>query len=445
MAKYDLTSQLAPYLDRHLVFPLLEFLSAKKIYNENEILQTKLNILNKTNMVDYILEIRQQLNLTEDESEPINALQKKREHVLEQLQQLQSEAQVVIGIMNNEEASKSLDGMRDSKSITHFLQNEYGLKPEMMESLYKLGKFRYECGNYSVTSTLLYFYINVMPTTDKNYLNVLWGKLASEILLQQWDSALEELNRLRDFIDCNSFGSTLQVLTQRTWLIHWSLFVFFNHSKGRDLIIDMFLYKNNYLNAIQTMCPHILRYLATAVIINRPRRSALKDLVKVIQQESYTYKDPITEFLEHLYVNFDFESARLKLHECEIVLYNDFFLIACLEDFIENARLMIFETFCRIHQCISIQMLASKLNMEPDEAECWIVNLIRNARLDAKIDSKLGHVVMGAQPLSPYQQLLEKVDSLSVRSEALLTLIERKLKSRTQDIRWGAQDFAINA
>ena len=34
-------------------------------------------------------------------------------------------------------------------------------------------------------------------------------------------------------------------------------------------------------------------------------------------------------------------------------------------------------------------MLADKLNMVPDEAERWIVNLIRNARLDAKIDSKL--------------------------------------------------------
>ena len=34
-------------------------------------------------------------------------------------------------------------------------------------------------------------------------------------------------------------------------------------------------------------------------------------------------------------------------------------------------------------------MLAEKLNMNPDDAEKWIVNLIRNARLDAKIDSKL--------------------------------------------------------
>lgn len=79
-------------------------------------------------------------------------------------------------------------------------------------------------------------------------------------------------------------------------------------------------------------------------------------------------------------------------------------------------------------------MLAEKLNMNPEEAECWIVNLIRNARLDAKIDSKLGHVVMGTQPLSPYQQLLEKIDTLSVRSEALQQLIERKVKAKTHEV-----------
>lgn len=32
--------------------------------------------------------------------------------------------------------------------------------------------------------------------------------------------------------------------------------------------------------------------------------------------------------------------------------------------------------------------VAEKLNMQPDDAERWIVNLIRNARLDAKIDAK---------------------------------------------------------
>jgi len=51
-------------------------------------------------------------------------------------------------------------------------------------------------------------------------------------------------------------------------------------------------------------------------------------------------------------------------------------------------------------------MLADKLNMTPDEAERWIVNLIRNARLDAKIDSKLvrpsrGTSVVYNPPQSP--------------------------------------------
>lgn len=39
-------------------------------------------------------------------------------------------------------------------------------------------------------------------------------------------------------------------------------------------------------------------------------------------------------------------------------------------------------------------MLADKLNMTPEEAERWIVNLIRNARLDAKIDSKLVSIMI---------------------------------------------------
>lgn len=77
----------------------------------------------------------------------------------------------------------------------------------------------------------------------QNYLNVLWGKLASEILVHNWESALEDLNKLREYIDNNTFGSALHLLQQRTWLIHWSLFVFYTHPKGKDLLIEMFLYK----------------------------------------------------------------------------------------------------------------------------------------------------------------------------------------------------------
>lgn len=426
MANFDLTRINCQYLDRHLTFPLLEFLCGKEIYNQQELLEYILDTVNKTNMIDYTMDTRKRLNLSQEMPEEL--VQRKAE-VLATLKQLQNE---VAPIMKATDILKNGESMKDSKTFVNALQKDYNFKLEHLESAYKLAKYLYECGNYQESTSYLYFCLIVMSPNDKNYLNVLWGKLAAEILTLNWNTALEDLTRLRDYIDSANF-STIQALQQRTWLIHWSVLVFFNHPKGRDLIIEMFLYKPLYLNAIQTMCPHIMRYLATAVVINRTRRNALKDLIKVIQQESYTYRDPITEFLECLYVNFDFEGARLKLHECQTVIFNDFFIVACLNEFVEDARLMIFETFCRIHQCITISMLADKLNMKPNEAECWIVNLIRNARLNAKIDSKLGHVVMGTQPLSPYQQLVEKIDSLSMRSEHLAGLIERKSKQKNQE------------
>lgn len=79
----------------------------------------------------------------------------------------------------------------------------------------------------------LYSYIILSFPSSQNFLNGLWGKLASEILTQNWENALEDLNRLKEFIESNMTTSPLQALQQRTWLIHWSLFVFFNHPKGK--------------------------------------------------------------------------------------------------------------------------------------------------------------------------------------------------------------------
>ena len=56
-------------------------------------------------------------------------------------------------------------------------------------------KVQYECGNYQGASEYLYFHRILVQSTDVNYLNGMWGKLASEMLMQNWDSALEDFTR----------------------------------------------------------------------------------------------------------------------------------------------------------------------------------------------------------------------------------------------------------
>ena len=122
--------------------------------------------------------------------------------------------------------------------------------------------------------------------------------------------------------------------------------------------------------------------------------------------EEYQYQDPVTQFLKELYVEFDFEAAQKELSKAEVVVSNDFFLGDFREDFMDNARYLISEAYCRIHQRIDIGWvlsrnrrfcaldlrhisdLSERLNLSRDEGEKWIVNLIRETRMgaDAKID-----------------------------------------------------------
>jgi len=236
--------------------------------------------------------------------------------------------------------------------------------------------------------------------------------------MARWDEAMVALNAVRYSIEHRSSlpspagMSSLRALKERTWLLHWGLFVFWNNSKkGLEGIIDLYT-NEKYMQAIQTNAPHLLRYLTAAVIVNK-RKRLLNELVKIYQHCNYV--DPIVQFVSCLYSKFDFQGAQDRLHDCSNVLSTDFFLHNQTGLFMEEARIFIFENYCRIHQKIDIKTLGEKLAMQPEAAERWIVDLIRNAYLDAKIDSTNNCVVMGHQSKNIYQQIIDKTKDLNVR------------------------------
>ncbi|THU59816.1 hypothetical protein C4D60_Mb07t06030 [Musa balbisiana] len=271
MADYDLTSRIAPHLDRHLVFPLLEFLQERELYADDEILKAKIQLLSQTNMVDYAMDIHKALYHTEDVPQEMVG---RRVEVVARLKSLEELAAPLISFLQN---ASLVQELRPDKQYN-------------IQMLHDRFQFHDKVGRID------------------------WlGHLIHETIGQEEGE--------------KSFASPLNQLQNRIWLMHWSLFIFFNHENGRNGIIDLF-FQDRYLNAIQTNAHHLLRYVATAVIVNKRRRNMLKELVKVIQQELHSYKDPITEFLECLYVNYDFDGAQKKLKECEQVSFSKYIEIS---------------------------------------------------------------------------------------------------------------------
>lgn len=440
VSKYDLTHKIAPFLDVHLVFPLLEFLEENTSYDNQAVQRARLELLAPTNMIDYAIEIHTQLT---GEAEPPEKMAQQLQTTLEKIKTLELKTQKTRDLLEDSEQIESLK--RDGNFSAAYLLAQHQITAAMLDEYYDFAKFLYECGDYQNAHDMLDHYLVLNAATQSapssmssRYFMALWGKLASEILLKNWDEALADLLQLKQLVDERN-SPPLEQLQQRSWLLHWSLFVFFNHDKGHDGIIDLFL-SEKYLQAIQTNCPWLLRYLTTAVIINKRRRSTLKDLVRVVTQDRTETSatsdtrcdeatDPLTRFVDCLYARFDFDSAQTTLADCEKALRADYFLCNCADAFMEVSFEVCFETYCRIHTKIDIHLLAAKLKMDTERAERWIVDLIRTARLDAKIDSVSSCVVMRNQSPSVYTQVIEKTRDLQVRTAALVNNIDHKISN----------------
>mmetsp|Transcript_25161 Transcript_25161/g.54218 ORF Transcript_25161/g.54218 Transcript_25161/m.54218 type:complete len:519 (+) Transcript_25161:152-1708(+) len=476
-ATYDLTPLVSPHLDRHMMFPLLEYIDSRIAtgsisYNSLDVAQARLELLKPTHMVDYAMDIYREVN-GEDATIP-QEMEDQKAGVFKELEELKEGQMKFDELCRNEELRASLvnSNQWNVESLTSMVTHD--ITPETIATYYKFAKFNFDCGDYQQGRDMLENFISLyasppkqrkegegdedeygnapsssaqeeektgnpnmyyLTTIDSSLLQVLWGKLSCEILVEDWEEASIALTAVKTAIESLAQShklTALEALHQRTWLLHWSLFVFWNDASGKGLesMVELFT-SEKYLQAVTTHAPHLLRYLTAAVLLCKRRaakkagsnsnaegRRLLRDLVKVMQQCEYS--DPIVEFVDKLSVQFDFEAAQSQLARCETVLSSDFFLCKQTELFMEEARVFVFENYCRIHHKIDLTTLGEKLAMDRERAERWIVDLIRNALLDAKIDSEEGCVVMGTGSTSVHEQVMDKTKELTARSGGLV-------------------------
>lgn len=93
-AVYDLTNAISPYLDLHMMFPLLEYvdslITTEAIpYSAQDVAKARLSLLRPTHMVDYAMDIYRELH-GKDCQIPTEMEQQKKD-VLQKLEDLKAD------------------------------------------------------------------------------------------------------------------------------------------------------------------------------------------------------------------------------------------------------------------------------------------------------------------------------------------------------------------
>ena len=149
----NLLPHLIPRLDRHLVFPVLEFLESQPPAHTtaDDIKHLKYTLLKETNMADYVSNLYCELhNLEEPPQEQVQ----KRDEILDKRQQLEEQTAKLTNLLDDESVSGQLRS--DKVANLNWLRENYQIMPEDIARLYEYGQYLYSLGDYGVASDVLF-------------------------------------------------------------------------------------------------------------------------------------------------------------------------------------------------------------------------------------------------------------------------------------------------
>ncbi|KAK8805589.1 hypothetical protein WA158_002245 [Blastocystis sp. Blastoise] len=432
-SKYDIIGKISPFLDLHLLFPVFSWLESTGMYIQKDLDMAKLELLKPTKMVDFAIEIYKSVNNTEEVPQE---MLDKREEVLAQFKVIQEND--FVSFLSNE--TETVDQLINDNLFTRQALQEHEISSSAIDESLSIAKFQMDCGAYQEASELLFYYITLLTPTLPRPISMpndplvvaLWGKFAADLLHSSSQDAFLGMKRIMDIISTDKSSSPSELLQQRAYLLHWSLFLAAQHPAGIDIfnnIIFNMTKPTEYLSTIELCCPWLMRYVCASVINNQKAwKSHIVDLLKRI---STVYSDPLTELLVDLLINLNFDNIKEHMKEMEIFLYSDFFFSYLGDEFIQkimsNIRLLILDVYCPLFRTSSIDHLTSILHIKEDELESWLSTASVNyKRFFYEIQEDSNEVIIRGTNEPIYEQILKKSKGISERAKQQLLLLESR-------------------
>jgi translation initiation factor 3 subunit E len=161
--QYSLLPKLMPNLDRHLLFPLLNFSADEDAEQTPEQKKLLLALLSPTNMTDFVGQLYQDVHgLDEMPAE----FTQKREQVLTKRDELEAATAKISELLDDENVVTNLRS--DKAQNLQYLKESHGVTLDDVNRLYEFGQFQYSCGVYPHAAELLYrFRVLVRAPTNR--------------------------------------------------------------------------------------------------------------------------------------------------------------------------------------------------------------------------------------------------------------------------------------
>lgn len=118
--EYDLFPKLVTHLDRHLIFPLLQFVADQDEEPSTAITKAKFELLKKTNMTDYVASLYCELENVDEAPKEFGV---KRQEVLDRLEKFGQESEKITDLLGREDVVTSLRS--DKVANLEYLKKEH--------------------------------------------------------------------------------------------------------------------------------------------------------------------------------------------------------------------------------------------------------------------------------------------------------------------------------
>jgi len=476
MDELDLTPVLCKYLPKHLHLALLFHVKETGRFADEDVNRAIESTLCKTNLIDSLIDIKKEQGAT---LETLESLEERKEQISKKLAE-QEENCKLLHILSSDD--NQLEKERHSMES---LRKQYDVGETELNDLFNVLMFQFSCGKYDSTPLVLSKYFIPFTQNEARKMEAFWGVLTSEILMGEGyvDNALATLKELmsleknlekaqsvadRKNIDLSPEDTKvddpdaskkkqeadlhkkteIDRMYDRATLLHLSLFLFFNKGEFDQMLGRDGLFRDErYASTISTVCPHLYRYVVMAAFLNtsgsdtRSQRTELQEIANLLDDNSYAYKDSLTEFLRLLVLENDFEQAKAALEQSQELISNDFFMSYYLDVFNEAARVVILRRHCLLYQRIKISDL-SQFMLFDNEDECLAFVTSKFLEDEREIDARIHddpfagerYIHVRSEQQTPYQQLLyEKAVGLPGKSRELyFELAKRNKKANTK-------------